>query len=139
MKNILIVSILVLAFAFAVSAQTNQDLSCPTVSVSGGGMPGPKDPMSFTAHVDTKGKDLILEYIWTVSSGNIASGQGTPSITVERDADENVTATLEIKGFPEGCPNTSSESSIWDPSPQAIKVGEFLNFDTSAEKEQLKN
>lgn len=137
MKNILAILILVLTFAFAIAAQTNQDSSCPTVSVSGGGMPGPKDPMSFTANVDTKGKDLTLEYIWTVSSGKIASGQGTTSISVKRDADENVTATIEIKGFPEGCPNTFSESPIWDPPPKAVKIGEISNFVTPTEKKQL--
>jgi hypothetical protein len=133
--------ILILTLAFAVSAQTNQTSDCPTVDVSGGGVPLPGELVSFTASVDTKGRtDLQIEYIWTVSSGKIIYGQGTPTITIEPNPDENITATVEIKGFPEGCRNTASETMSCGLRPPApIKIGEFLNLDTPNEKTQLED
>jgi hypothetical protein len=133
--------ILILTLAFAVSAQTNQTSDCPTVDVSGGGVPLPGELVSFTASVETKGRtDLQIEYIWTVSSGKIIYGQGTPTITIEPNPDENITATVEIKGFPEGCRNTTSETmSCGLRPPTPIKIGEFLNLDTPNEKTQLED
>lgn len=140
MKNIPIVLIVILALTFATSAQTNQSLSCPTVDVSGGGIPLPGETVSFTANVDTKERtDLQIEYVWTIENGKIISGQGTQTITVEQNSsDENITVTVEIKGFPEGCLNTDSDTlgcGLRPPTP--IKLGEFLNFNTPTEKTQL--
>jgi len=139
MKNFPLLLFFSLTFVFAVSAQTNQSSSCPTVDITGGGFPGPNEPVSFAANVDTKGRtDLQVEYIWTVSSGKIIYGQGTPTITIEPDSDQNITATVEVKGFPEGCTNTSSENmGCGLRNPEPIKIGELLNFNTPTEKAQL--
>lgn len=86
--------------------------------------------MIFSAEVDEKAKDLNLKYIWSVSIGKIVEGQGSPTIIVEWDTDYSLTATVEIKGLPEGCKNTESEAIIYDPAPQAKLVDEFIFSDS---------
>lgn len=140
MKKILFISVLIILFGLNLFAQ--DPANCPTIDVIGpGGIPFQGEPVSFTANVDTKERtDLQIEYVWTVSSGKIIYGQGTPNITVERDSDESITVTVEIKGFPEGCSNADSETmGCGLRPPQPIKAGEFLNFVTPTEKNQLKD
>jgi hypothetical protein len=142
MKNILTALTLILAFAFIVSAQVNPDSSCPTVDVRGGGVPRPNETSYFTVDVDKKGKELKIEYVWTVRGGKIIEGQGTQTIAVKVLEEHNLSAEIEIKGFPEGCPNTASEMMEWLAGPEAVKIGDFSNFNTPAEKallEKLKN
>lgn len=139
MKYALTVLIFILIFAFAVSAQTNQNSSCPSVDISGGGVAKPGETVWFTANVFANERDLKIEYVWTVSSGQIISGQGTQIIGVIPPLNENLTVTLEVKGFPEGCSNIVSDTlgcALKPPEP--IKVGEFLNFATQNDKDQLK-
>ena len=68
--------------------------------------------MGFAVSVENKPEDLKLEYEWEVSAGKIMSGQGTPTIEVDTKdlSDINVTASVEIKGLPENCPKTFSET-----------------------------
>jgi len=70
--------------------------TCPTVDVSGpSGVTNPGDTMTFTASVNASN----ATYNWSVSSGEIISGQGTPSITVSTTRDmqgSNVTATVNV-------------------------------------------
>ena len=139
MKNFPLLFGLVLFFAFAVSAQINPDSSCPTIDVRHGGRPELNEITYFIVDVDTKGRDLKLEYIWSVSGGKITEGQGTQTIAVKFLGNEQFGVTVEIKSFPEGCPNTYTELPNWgDTEPSPIKIGEFLNFDTQNEKIQLK-
>lgn len=72
---------------------------CPTVTVSGGGQVEPGQSMNFTANV-TAGTAENITYNWTVSAGTIASGQGTPSITVDTTGlqSTSITATVNISG-----------------------------------------
>ena len=127
MKNLLGVLTFILAFAFLVSAQTTPDASCPTVRVKGGGRVRAGEPMTFTAQIDAKGKDLNLKYVWSVVGGKIVSGQGELTITVDWVPNKNVTATLEVEGFPKGCSNTYSEVGNSDepPAPSATLMDEF--------------
>jgi hypothetical protein len=110
MKYFPLILIFGLFLAFAVSAQTNQNSSCPTIDVSGGGAVRPGDTMTFAANIggiDSK----TISYQWSVSSGTIISGQGAPVIEVDTTGltDENITATVEIKDLPEGCDGKRSE------------------------------
>jgi hypothetical protein len=100
----------ILFFTFAVSAQNNQSLTCPKLDVSGGGITEIGQPVNFTANViDSENRQF--EYVWTVSGGGkIVAGQGTAAITVELIAEQNITVTVEVKGFPEGCRNTESDT-----------------------------
>ena len=68
-----------------------------------------------------------LQYRWSVSSGEIVSGQGTTAIGV-RQPNEALTATVEVVGVPEGCPNRVSETDISDPPPRAVKLDEFQTW-----------
>jgi len=104
----------------------NQECNCSTVSVSGpAGITNPGDSMTFTATVTGD-----VTYNWTVSSGTIESGQGTPSIrvsTTKEMAGSNVTATVNIGNTPAGCdcPTTASETAPVASNPTAPQVDEF--------------
>jgi hypothetical protein len=138
MKNFPLLFFFVFFFAFAVAAQTNQNPACPTLDISGGGMPEPGKPLSFTAHIDTKGKELKLKYNWLISGGEITAGQGTLTITVKSLTSENATATIEVEGFPEGCPNTASETGpICSCIVLSILIGEFSIPASQINKEGL--
>lgn len=100
----------VLFFAFAVSAQTNQDSSCPTISARGGDNAKPNEISYFSADVDAKGKDLKLKYRWFVREGEILEGQGTQTIKV-RVPDDGLVVTVEVEGFPEGCQSYAFDST----------------------------
>jgi len=82
--------------------------SCPTVSISGPtGVTAPGDTMTFV--VSVSGQDVT--YNWTVSNGQIQSGQGTSSIVVSTTremAGSNVTATVELGGLQSGCGCTTT-------------------------------
>jgi len=53
-----------------------------------------------------------LSFYWTVRNGKIESGQGTSSIRVRPTTyiTRPVTATLKVRGLPEGCADTFEES-----------------------------
>jgi len=139
MKNFPLLFCFVLFFAFAVSAQTNQSLSCPKIDVSGGGITNPGEPTTFTANVE--GYDLSkLSFKWTISTGEILQGQDTPTITVlQKEDNENLTATVEIKGLPEGCPATASETGAVCRCVKAILFDEYGKIFFSNEKAKLDN
>jgi hypothetical protein len=85
--------------------------------------------MTFTANV-SGGSQQSVTYNWSVSSGTITSGQGTPSITVATDnsmAGGNVTATVDIGGTDPtcGCVTSANETAPVAPKPEAVLVDEF--------------
>ena len=113
---------------------------CPSVSISGpAGITPPGETMSFTANASGGSQDQ-LTYNWTVDSGTIESGQGTPSITVRTTpemAGTTVTATLTIGGLDPSCNCTTSytESGGVAPRPTANlveTVGKATNDDIKA-------
>jgi hypothetical protein len=117
MKRIFSVFIVCLIFQIGVSAQQSQtgNSPCPKISVT----VSPEvinvlpagDPLVYTASLENLPENSKIEYHWEVSAGRIVSGQGTPVIEVDvKDLNQNVTATVEIKGLPENCPNTVSET-----------------------------
>ncbi len=126
MKKLVFPLVYILANIISIYAQATDNSICPTVSVSGpAGFVEPNNPATFTVNVDTKGKELNLEYIWSISAGEIISGQNTPTLTVKQP-DGNLTVTVEVKGLPDGCPNTDSETAGGvDLPPQAEKLDEF--------------
>jgi hypothetical protein len=138
MKKLSIGSVLVFVLGIAVFAQTNQSVSCPTIDVRGGGLARSNETTYFIADVDMKGKDLKVEYIWTVGGGEIVEGQGTEKIAIKLSSDNGYWATVEIKGFPEACSNTSTDSRpAYHRLPEPIKVAEFLAIDSRSEKTWL--
>lgn len=103
--------ILMLLFTSSLFAQTAANSGCPGIDVSGpSGLVDPGETGRFTVQVEKEaGKDVLLEYVWSVSSGEIVSGQGTSEINVKWGA-ESVTATVKVRGLPEGCRDMGSEN-----------------------------
>jgi hypothetical protein len=103
--------------------------NCATLSVTGpAGVTVPGDAMTFTANAS--GGQAPTNYNWTVSSGTIESGQGTPSITVRTDASMaggNVTATVDIGPGQPGCNcvTTASETAPVEARPTAVLIDQF--------------
>ncbi len=102
---------------------------CATIDVTGpSGVTTAGDPMTFTANV-SGGTSSNLTYNWTVSSGTITSGQGTPSISVATTremAGTDVTATVDVAGqCSETCPRSDSASAPIKPIEGPLLVDEF--------------
>lgn len=106
---------------------------CASISVSGpGGVTQPGEQMTFTANV-SGGQASNLTYNWTVSAGEIVSGQGTSSITVATTramANSNVTATVTIGGQDPACdcPATANDSGAIAGFPEAVLIDEYGNI-----------
>ena len=103
---------------------------CASIDVSGpAGITQPGETMTFTANV-SGGTASNLTYNWTVSSGTIEAGQGTPSITVRTTremANTSVTATVDVGGQDPACncPRGDSETGGVAGFPDAILIDEF--------------
>ena len=79
---------------------------CPTISVT---CPGYEGPIEFTATVSPENPNLKLTFQWTVSRGEIKSGQGTPKITVDAERNgKSFGASVEVIGLPANCSKTAS-------------------------------
>src|SRR5690606_20383933 len=100
-----------------------QVCDCGTLSVIGpAGITPPGQSMTFTANATGGSADVT--YNWSVSSGTIESGQGTPSIVVSTTndmANTSVTATVELGGLDPACncPSTASEVGPIGANPEA--------------------
>jgi hypothetical protein len=111
MRQIFFAFILALFFSLSILGQA-QNQSCAKIEGTGGVVEA-GTPMKFVATLSGKTDNLTLEYEWKVSAGTIASGQGTCSITVDTTGlanGTNITAEVTVKGLPENCPNTASET-----------------------------
>ncbi len=102
---------------------------CAVISVTGpAGITQPGQSMTFTANA-SGGTASNLTYTWSVSAGEITSGQGTPSITVATTlemANSNVTATVEVGGqCSDSCGKTANESGGIAPRPEPLLIDEF--------------
>lgn len=90
-----------------------QAQKCPAsitvMAPSGEGETGKTFQMSVT--VNGLPENVSITYSWSISTGKIVSGQGTPVITVDPGNEPGYcTATVEIGGLPAECVNTSSAS-----------------------------
>jgi hypothetical protein len=127
MKQIIFTAILCLIFSFSAFAQT-QNSPCPVIEVTGGGVVDSGQPMDFTAIVTGRTVREVLEYEWKVSQGEISSGQGTPSITVETTGlagKTEITAEVKIKGLDLFCTKTASKAGSVMPPVPIIDPDEF--------------
>ncbi len=106
--------------------------SCASLSVTGpSSVTRGGDTMTFTANV-SGGSQTEVAYNWSVSQGEIISGQGTPVITVQTSpgmAGQNVTATVDISSSPGICDtctnNTASEVAGIAPDTTLTPVDTF--------------
>ncbi len=106
MKKLLCASILIFCFSIFAFTQTGNP-SCPKIEVHGpSSVVNAGETITFSAIVDGKTPDSILEFEWTVSAGTIIDQQGKPEIRVTTTEDmegTKLTATVKVKGLPENC------------------------------------
>ncbi|MEQ1765517.1 MAG: hypothetical protein ABL984_20480 [Pyrinomonadaceae bacterium] len=115
--------LLCLSTLFPVAAVA-QD-SCPLLTIDGpAGIVNVGDIATYRASLDLKSSRVTPTFRWTVSVGEIVSGQGTNMIGV-RQPNACITATVDVDGFGDSCPLAVSETSCGDPSPEAVKIGEI--------------
>ena len=96
-----------------VAACTGCVAPCPNISVSCPGDVDERAPITFNASLTGGASNLMPTYNWSVSAGNITSGQGTSSITVDTAGigGQTVTATVDIGGADPACSRTASCST----------------------------
>ncbi|MEQ1765319.1 MAG: hypothetical protein ABL984_19480 [Pyrinomonadaceae bacterium] len=86
---------------------------CPSVEVAGpAGIVEPGEIAWFSASITAADPDG-LAFVWTVSAGKIEKRDGKLKIGIPLSEDLaglGITATVEVKGFPEGCPSSASET-----------------------------
>lgn len=107
-------SILILMFCVGSSAQSNQTVPCPTISVTGpASLTQPEETATFTANINDENWNKY-NYSWKVTGGTLVEGQNTPVIrvlTTPEMTESILNVTVEIKELPENCISTASESS----------------------------
>ncbi len=119
-------------------AQPVGDSDCPVIVVDGpAGIVAPGETAMYSARIDTKGKQLDLQHIWSVSAGEIVTGQGTTQVEIRRLEKEALTVSLEVKGVPAGCPSIASDTMIVDPAPDAVKLDQFYGSGLDIDKAAL--
>src|SRR5687768_12873473 len=103
MRKIILASISVLIFCLSSFAQTEESSPCPSLEIYGPtGIVKDGDTITYTASLSKEPENSRLKYEWTVEHGEIISGQGTNTITIQPRS-ENVTATVEVYGLSENC------------------------------------
>lgn len=111
MKRFCLTLVVALLFAAVVFSQSPKE--CPTVWIDGPTYSITSDKLIvFTVRISNVNARIRPEYRWEVSSGTIISGQGTPSITVDRAGLEAVvvTASVSVGGLSQACPAEASRS-----------------------------
>jgi hypothetical protein len=82
---------------------------CPKLTIE-----CPDEPAEFGKTYNVKVRvtggnpDQELTYNWSISSGEIVEGQGTPSIKIRLIKDRSPTATVEVNGLPPDCEKVAS-------------------------------
>jgi len=112
-------------------------VDCPTSAVQ------PGTAATVTVNLSGGAPGLTPTYNWSVSDGTIASGQGTPSISIDTTGQDgkNITATVEIGGLPPECQRTASCSfSVVKPEVKTCsQVDEYGDIKFNDEKARLDN
>jgi len=119
-----------------------EEVVCPSVAVLGDGyLLRHEQPLTFKAHLSAFGvysfPDVMFN--WTVSSGQIVSGQGTDTITVDvsQASDRRITAAVEVVGLSHECKNRDSSTTVVGVVP--FKLDEFGRIPTGDLKARLDN
>jgi len=123
-RTVWVLTFLLSVCAFAIG-QTAKGSECPTISVTGPlGIIKKGEIAYYAANVGSTNRNYNLEFVWAIESGTIVSGQRTARIGIA-NIERAQTVTVEVKGFPTGCPNRASEYASWCPAPQAEKLDQF--------------
>lgn len=135
MKQTFFIPILILAFSFSVFAQTSEN-SCPQVNLR---LPLKLIQYNIPTNFSVEfGNEFVgkFEYIWTVSRGEIISGQGTSKIEFlagEENSGTNVTVSIKIKGLPENCTDTVSDIAVIEQLIEGDPVDSFGKLKSTTE------
>jgi hypothetical protein len=119
--------------------------NCPSLTVTGpAGITQPGGTMTFVANVSGGTQDQVITYNWTVDTGSITSGQGTPSITVAVPPDMkggNITASVTIGGLDPSCncPNEAHEVAGVAAPPPVQEVDTFGPLSNDDVKARVQN
>lgn len=114
---------------------------CPTVQVVCPAVLRSDQPLTFSSSVvGGAPANITPVYKWTISAGNIISGQGTDSITVDSTglAGQTITATLSVGGYNLDCVASCSLVPPL-PAPRSRKFDEFPDISRNDEKARLDN
>ena len=115
--RVLTLLIYFLTLSISVAAQT-ESANCPSVKIDAPAFAVKfNETATFTIWISDAEKS-DYKYLWSVDGGEIVEGQGTPTMTVKVGEGAFVRATVEIKGLPDGCKNTFSETG-----------GSYSNYD----------
>ncbi|MBD0373348.1 MAG: hypothetical protein ICV60_21105 [Pyrinomonadaceae bacterium] len=115
-------------------------LPCPTVTVTCPDTVAEGESITFTANVTGGDPNVSPTYNWSVSSGTISSGQGTPTITVTgATGGASVTATVNVGGYPPECNTTASCTTTITISQRARLFDQYGNIAFNDEKARLDN
>jgi hypothetical protein len=90
----------------------NSEADCPAIQIKGPDSVSQGTKAKVTATL--VGGTGTATYKWSVSAGSVASGQGSPMITVDTSglSGSNVTATLQIGGVPTQCATTTASATF---------------------------
>ncbi len=90
----------------------NSEADCPAIQIKGPDSVSQGTKARFSATL--VGGTGNPTYTWRVTSGSIASGQGTATITVDTTglSGTGSTATLEIGGIPKLCATTTASATV---------------------------
>lgn len=94
-----------LALLLLATSPIHADPPCPRLSVK----VTPLQVGKAVVAVEVAPPDSAAAFVWTISGGSIASGQGTARIEIEGSPDELLVVTVTVVNLPTGCPQTSSE------------------------------
>ncbi|HEX4948775.1 MAG TPA: hypothetical protein VFZ34_19015 [Blastocatellia bacterium] len=115
---------LVLFVSQSITAQIKK-IACPSLEIA---VPNQTiiegDLITLKASVAGKVRSPNVAYNWTVSAGEIVSGQGTSTLQIKTDnlGGAYVTATVEVKGWPTSCATIKSESFAVKPGCPNFKL-----------------
>jgi hypothetical protein len=116
---------------------------CPTVSLNCPEQVEAGQSATLTASVSNGDPNITPTFNWTVTSGTITSGQGTPTITVDtQGATGSITATVDVGGFAASCPTSASCTVNVNPKEVEVlarKVDEFGKIPNDDEKARFDN
>lgn len=110
---------------------------CPNISIYCPDTVAVGQPLTFTANVSGGTANVTPAYRWTISAGQITSGQGTTSITVDTTGlgGQAVTAKVEVLGYELDCAATCTAQVPQPPRPKPFD--EFGNIARDDEKARL--
>ena len=108
-------------------------IDCPTTLIQ------PDESFTVTANISSADPQLSLSYNWSINTGTIISGQGTPSITVKvaKPHCQSFTATVDVGGLNSGCQHSASCSMTPGSPPVSRRFDAYGDMAFEKEKTRL--